>query len=47
MIKKYCVEYKARLWVDAELEEDAIIKANSITDKIDALDFDYPNVERV
>lgn len=42
---KYCIEYTARLWVDAEDESDAREKANEITSQCNGLDFDYPDVE--
>ena len=41
----YCVEYTARLWINAEDESEAREKANEITDLCKGLDFDYPDVE--
>lgn len=41
----YCVEYTARLWINAESEEEAVGKANEITNQCKGLEFDYPEVE--
>ena len=44
-MNKYCIEYTARIWVEAENEDEAREKANEIVDKCNGLDFDYPNVD--
>lgn len=46
-MNKYCVEYPARVWVEAENPEDAREKANEITNALGLgeLELGYPDVE--
>jgi len=48
-MRKYCVEYTARLWVNADNMNEAREKAREITDKLELgeLELDFPDVERV
>jgi len=48
-MKKYCVEYKARLWIEADSMNEAREKANAITSELELgdLELNFPDVERV
>lgn len=49
VMNKYCVEYTARLFVDAESKNEAREKANDITNALELgdLELNFPDVERV